>query len=90
MLSMAACLPEGSNWGDGETSRRRRSWAKYGKRGSGFDVSPWMRRERRRDYFRDWRESMTQRGKTIHCKYVQRCVFLTGCNGEGLRGSCEP
>lgn len=65
MLSVAARLHEGSNWGDGETSWRRRSRAKYGKRGSGFDVSPWTRRERRGDYFKTG-DSMTQRGKTIH------------------------
>ena len=62
-LSIAACLHEGSNWGDGETSWRGRSWAKYGRRGSGFDVSPRMRRERRGDYFGDWHDSVTQRGK---------------------------
>lgn len=89
MPSMATCLHEGSNWGDGETSLKRRTCAKYGKFGSGFDVSPWMRRERHRDYFRDCHDSMTQRGKTIHWKYMHGYIFLIGWNGEGLGGPCE-
>lgn len=49
-----------------------------------FDVCAWMRGEGRRDGFRDWHNSMTQKVKP----YIENmCKNVSFCQAEMVRGS---